>query len=495
MPTTDQNLIGGFRLGYQNGAEQDATKLEWTGSPWPDWLRLRYLKDGAGLFSLGEDKNYKHWFDGLALLKQFDIGDDITFRARFLKSPDFQKSTSSGKISYTEFATVPDRGILKRLWCTVNPNAQFGINTATNLQAIDGQIIAIGDLPKGMAIDPDTLATNEEWDIKKWTLLTSTPHPQRDEARKAWYNLGIGMTLRGFGYHVYCLSDGSHKPEPITFIPRSKPAYMHSVAMTERYMVVAEHPMYASLAKFFTLGIRNQPIINAFNWNGDKPLTFFIIDKAEKKLAARVEAPAHFYFHSTNAYEDGDDVVIDLCTYPDDKVIKKLYLDYINSADGGETSPTKLIRHRINLKTKKLSLEQLTDASVEFPKSNPHVMHKEYRYTYAVGINPAVPNDHTNQLVKVDVASGDVKSWFEPGCYPNEPFMVPRPGATAEDDGIILCVVLDAKIRSSVLLMLDAQSFTEIGRALIPMVIPFGLHGQVAPLNGDKKQESGVPLH
>lgn len=485
MTKTVSNLTGGFRLGYQNGAEQDATRLEWIGSPRPDWLRLRYLKDGAGLFSLGERQNYKHWFDGLALLKQFDIGDDIVFRARFLKSPDFLKSTGRGEISYTEFATAPDRGIIKRLWCTVNPNAQFGINTATNLQAIDGQIIAIGDLPKGMAIDPDTLETNEEWDIEKWTLVTSTPHPQRDEARDAWYNLGIGLTLRGFGYHVYCLPDGSHKPEPITFIPRSKPAYMHSVAMTGRYMVVAEHPMYASLAKFFTLGVRNQPIINAFKWHGDNPLTFFIIDKAEKRLAARVEAPAHFYFHSTNAYDDGDDVVIDLCTYPDDDVIEKLYLDKINSANGGETSPATLIRHRIDVKSQKLTLEQLTDASVEFPKCNPRVMHNDYRYTYAVSINPEVPDDHTNQLVKVDVKSGDVKTWFEPGCYPNEPFMVARPGASAEDDGVILSVVLDAKISASVLLILDAQSFTEIGRALIPMVIPFGLHGQVMTLNGD----------
>jgi carotenoid cleavage dioxygenase-like enzyme len=475
---------GGFRLGYENGSEHDPTTLEWSGDARPEWLRLRYVKNGAGLFSIG-DEPYEHWFDGLALLKQFDIGpEEIVFSSRFLDSEDYVESTRRNGIRYTEFATVPDRSLWERLWCTLNPNAQFGDNDSINLQVVDGDVLAIGDLPSGLEIDPGTLGTGGKVSMDKLLMMTSTPHPQRDDARKAWFNIGIGATLRGFGYHVFSVPDGSRRREPVVFIPRSKPAYMHSVGMSDRYIVVGEHPMYASLARFFTLGLRNKPVLDAFKWGPTDPLTLFIVDKADKTVAARVEAPARFYFHHTNVFEEGDDVVIDLCTYPDDRVIDELFLVRLRGPYGGETSQATLIRHRVNLPTGKLTLETLTDTSVEFPRTNPNHLHHAYRYTYAVGINSAVPNDHSNQLVKVDVASGDVKTWFEPGCYPNEPFMVPRPGATVEDDGVVLCVVLDAKIPSSQLLILDAHSFTEIGRARIPTVVPFGLHGQALPATG-----------
>jgi beta,beta-carotene 9',10'-dioxygenase len=55
---------------------------------------------------------------------------------------------------------------------------------------------------------------------------------------------------------------------------------------------------------------------------------------------------------------------------------------------------------------------------------------------------------------------------------------VERPGATAEDDGVILSVVLDAQSERSFMLVLDAASFEELARAEAPHGIPFGFHGQ-----------------
>ncbi|WP_041275086.1 carotenoid oxygenase family protein [Desulfotomaculum nigrificans] len=52
------------------------------------------------------------------------------------------------------------------------------------------------------------------------------------------------------------------------------------------------------------------------------------------------------------------------------------------------------------------------------------------------------------------------------------------PNAAAEDDGVILSLVLDTKKGNSFLLILDACSFTELARAEIPHPIPFGSHGQ-----------------
>jgi carotenoid cleavage dioxygenase-like enzyme len=59
-----------------------------------------------------------------------------------------------------------------------------------------------------------------------------------------------------------------------------------------------------------------------------------------------------------------------------------------------------------------------------------------------------------------------------------EPVFVAAPQATHEDDGVILCVVLNANKGTSFLLVLEANSFAEIARAEVPHHIPFGFHGQ-----------------
>jgi carotenoid cleavage dioxygenase-like enzyme len=86
--------------------------------------------------------------------------------------------------------------------------------------------------------------------------------------------------------------------------------------------------------------------------------------------------------------------------------------------------------------------------------------------------------DWVDQIVKIDVTDGSVRTWAEPGCYAGEPVFVERPGATGEDDGAILSVVLDAESGRSFLLVLDAGSFEEVARAEAPHHIPFGFHGQ-----------------
>jgi carotenoid cleavage dioxygenase-like enzyme len=74
-----------------------------------------------------------------------------------------------------------------------------------------------------------------------------------------------------------------------------------------------------------------------------------------------------------------------------------------------------------------------------------------------------------------------IKVWYQNGCYPGEPVFVPRPGASAEDDGVLLSVVLDTASRRSFLLVLDAARLEERARATVPHHIPLGFHGNHFP--------------
>ena len=64
---------------------------------------------------------------------------------------------------------------------------------------------------------------------------------------------------------------------------------------------------------------------------------------------------------------------------------------------------------------------------------------------------------------------------------PGEPLFVPRPGGTAEDDGVVLSMGTDASGGSS-LYVLDASDMRLLARCQSPVPLPAGFHGEwVAP--------------
>jgi carotenoid cleavage dioxygenase-like enzyme len=185
-------------------------------------------------------------------------------------------------------------------------------------------------------------------------------------------------------------------------------------------------------------------------------------------------AQAFFAFHHVNAFEDGDEVVADLVSYPDAGVIDQLYLDRLRSAEP-VTATGQLTRLRIGLQGT-VAAEQLSGAPLELPRFD-YGRRAGRRYRYVYGAGNAVAGDFLDSLVKLDLERGTASTWQEEGCYPGEPVFVEGPGAAQEDGGVILSVVLDTRTGASFLLILDAATFQEVARAEAPHHIPFGFHG------------------
>jgi carotenoid cleavage dioxygenase-like enzyme len=174
-----------------------------------------------------------------------------------------------------------------------------------------------------------------------------------------------------------------------------------------------------------------------------------------------------------NAFERGDELVVDLCAYEDASIIDSLYLD--DHGPRGAIPRTELRRYTIDLAGGGVRSEPLADGSLELPRidyarRNTH----DYSYAYFTGADTG----WIDRLVKVDVRDGSRAEWQADGCFPGEPVFVREPGTDAEDAGVVLSVVLDANAGHSFLLVLDAGSFEEIARADAPHHIPFGFHGQ-----------------
>lgn len=88
------------------------------------------------------------------------------------------------------------------------------------------------------------------------------------------------------------------------------------------------------------------------------------------------------------------------------------------------------------------------------------------------------PGYFTDSLIKIDTETGETTVWMP--CkehLPTEPIFVEAPGATREDDGVLLSVVMDSIARHSALVVLNSTTMSEIGRASMPIVMPYGFHG------------------
>lgn len=72
------------------------------------------------------------------------------------------------------------------------------------------------------------------------------------------------------------------------------------------------------------------------------------------------------------------------------------------------------------------------------------------------------------------------RTWHEPGGATWEPFFAPRPGGRDEDDGVVLSTVMQPDGRSA-LLVLDARTWQEVARAVLPYALPSGFHGCFVP--------------
>jgi beta,beta-carotene 9',10'-dioxygenase len=200
---------------------------------------------------------------------------------------------------------------------------------------------------------------------------------------------------------------------------------------------------------------------------------FQVFERATGRHRGTYETDAFFCFHHVNAFERGGELVLDMCAYEDATVIDSLYLD--ETGPRGKLPPVQLRRYTIDLDGGAVRSEPLADGSLELPRIDYARRNtRDYSYGYFTGSG----EDWIDRLVKVDVRDGSRSEWGEEGCYPGEPVFVREPGTEAEDAGVVLSVVLDARAGRSFLLVLDAGSFEEIARAEAPHHIPFGFHGQ-----------------
>lgn len=462
-PTAHEHALGFVTLEQ----ELDGADLRVHGDV-PGWLGGSLLRTGPARFEVGEQK-LRHWFDGLAMLHRFTIQDgSVSYANRFLRSRSYRAAQERGRIAYPEFATDPCRSLFKRVQTLFAP--RLSDNANVNVARLGERFVAMTETPLPVQFDPFTLECADVRPFQGPGHLSSA-HPHLDRARGTMLNYAARLGGRRSSYRFYSLAPGAGEPRVIASLPTREAAYVHSFGLTDRWLVLGEFPLVVNP---LALALSGRPYIENYRWRPQLGTRFTLVERSGERVVRGFETDACFAFHHVNAYEDGEEVVVDACVYDDADIVSDLYLERLRA--GRPIAPARLKRFRLNVARRSVAREDLAEESFELPRINyRRCNERPYRYAWGNGVGPS---GWLERIEKVDVERGVTHSWSQPGCYAGEPVFVAHPYAQREDHGVLLSVALDASAERSVLLILDACDLRECARAEVPHPVPFGFHGQ-----------------
>ncbi|NND66736.1 MAG: dioxygenase [Halioglobus sp.] len=414
--------------------EVSAQGMEVIGSI-PPALNGRLLRNGPNPQTGWSD----HWFFGNGMIHgvEFENGKANWYRNRYVRTP---------------------------LWDDPEANAveaMFELDkSAANTHVIHhaGKILALEEAHLPWEISPQ-LETVRAWDFDGKLTTPMTAHPKVCATNGEMLFFAYSMMPPFLTYHRVSATGELVQTEEIE-VPAA--TMMHDFNVTENYVIWMDLPALWDLDSIAGGGL-------PLNWSpehgarlgvmprngGNADITWYDID------------PCYAY-HPVNAYEEGDNIVIDVCRYAS-----------IGTEDDG---PALLNRWVIDTRSGRVSETQIDDRSTEFPRVCDTLIGRKHRYGYMAGLAESAP--YGERYIKYDMNDFSSKAVeLGAGREGSEAVFVKDPNGSSEDDGWLLSYVCDRTTERGEVLILDASTMSEtpVARILLPARVPMGFHGSWVP--------------
>jgi carotenoid cleavage dioxygenase len=399
-----------------------------------------------------------HWFDGDGMLHGVRIKDGkASYLNRYVQTRGFKIERDEGRAIWT--------GILE----PSQPDNSYGsfknvANTALTWHA--GRFLALWEGGAPHAIQLPDLETTGEYTYNGKLASSFTAHPKIDPVTGEMMFFGYSMFAPPFLQYSIVSPSG----ELLRTVPIDLPVgvMMHDFAITEHYTIFMDLPVTFRLERMQ----RGEP---GLMFEPTRASRFGILPRHGDNSSIRwFESPACYVFHTLNAYESGDEVVLVACRMNSTNVLMS---DQTPIETEGDIA--RLYRWRFNLNTGTVREEALDERASEFPRVNEQLLGRPMQYGYTA-LFCAPPMPLINGLIKYDFSNGNSQIHeFGAGRYGGEAVFVPRPGATAEDDGWLITFVYDEESGTSELVVVNAQDVTAtpVARVIVPQRVPYGFHG------------------
>jgi carotenoid cleavage dioxygenase len=399
----------------------------------PPELDGRYFRNGANPPSgVSQD-----WFLGCGMIHGVELknGKATWYRNRYVKTPLLDEALPS-------------------------PESQRNLeNSIANTHVIEhaGKILALAELslPIELSTELDTLGPYR-FDGKLNANMTA--HPKICPVTGELLFFGYGILPPFLTYYRVSASGELVQQEQIEV---KGATMMHDFSITENYAIFLDLPMVWHLDERMTGGL-------GLRFDDDYGARIGVMPRAgSNKDVLWFDIDPCYIYHSMNAYEVGDEVVLDGCRL-------------IGYTEVGMAKPPlpMLYQWRMNLKTGAVTERQIDDLGVDFPKVPDKMIGQPYRYGYTSEFGQDTPT--VEAFHKYDMHTGSRTSHrLTGGRKGSEAVFVPASGGTSEDDGYLMSFVYDPSVNKSELVILDASNMANdpVARIHLPRRVPAGFHG------------------
>ncbi|MCX7380093.1 MAG: carotenoid oxygenase family protein [Alphaproteobacteria bacterium] len=409
-----------------------------------------------------------HPFDGDGMLHAISFRDGrANYRNRMVRTKGFQAEQEASGSIWAGTMENPKKS-LRPGW---GSHGAIKDSSSTDVVVHAGQVLSTYyQCGEGYRLDPYTM---ENLGTEGWVPLDGiSAHPKVDErtGELLFFNYS-----KHAPYMHYGVVDRNNRLTTYIPVPLPGPRLPHDMIFTANYSILNDFPLFWDPEPL----AQGRHVVRFFE---NIPSRFAIIPRHGRTEDIRwFESSPTFVLHWINAYEDGDEIVVD--GYHQQNPMPEspkeaptgyermmVYLDQ-------HAMGTRLHRWRFNLRTGTTREERLDPRILEFGMMNARQTGLPYRYAYSAEAKPGW--FLFTGLVKHDLATGASTSLaFGPDRFGSEAPFAPRLGSKAEDDGYLVSFITDERSHESECILVDAQHVEDgpVCRIRLPHKISSGTH-------------------
>ncbi|TDB90256.1 carotenoid oxygenase [Actinomadura sp. KC216] len=414
----------------------------------PAGLRGRYLRIGPNPLGPDEGASY-HLFTGEGMVHGIRLRDGRAewYRNRWVRSRD-----------------VAER--LGEPWAAGPAVEGFDVSPNTHVIEHAGETYALIEAgARPYRLDHE-LRTLGPCDFDGTLKGGYTAHTKKDPDTGELHAIGYFF---GWEHLEYTVLSADGRIVRSVEIPVAGSPMVHDFALTQKYVVIYDLPIT------FSMRMAEEGRSLPYAWNPEHPARVGIMPRSGGTADVRwIDIPPCWVFHTLNAYDDGDRVVVDLVSFP----------SFMHDGRLDGNPPPTLDRWTIDPAGGSVHQETIDDRAQEFPRVDERLITRPHRYGYTVTAEAIVQNQAGEALMKHDYANGSSEArLFPAGSGVGEAVFVPSGPASAEDDGYLMALAFDPDRQATDLVIIASQDFTgePVATVHLPVRVPLGFHGTWAP--------------
>ena len=412
-----------------------------------------------------------HPFDGDGMIHQMDFRrGKVSYRNRFVRTRCMAAEQEVGGSLWGGLMDPPGTSLRPGF----GAHGSIKDSSSTDITVHAGVALStFYQCGEAYCLDPETL---DQLGVASWATIDGvSAHPKVDPNTDELMFFNYSKHAPYMHYGVV-----DRRGQLATYIPIALPGprLPHDMAITRHHSILNDLPAFwdRDLLKSNVHAVRMH----------DLPARFAIVPRHGRADEVRwFEAAPTYVLHFLNAYELGDEIVMDgyFQENPTPRPSKEAPARYAHMMSflDEHSFRSRLHRWRFDLRTGATREEPLDDRILEFGMINRQYTGAQNRYVYSSKAKPGW--FLFVGFVKHDLETG--QSWeleLGPNQYASEAPFAPRVNAKDEDDGYLVSFVTNEDAGTSECIVIDAKRFADgpVCRIALPHKICSGTHAHWA---------------